>query len=332
MTTLIDLHAHFVPQRFPAYAGLDAAPPWPQTACDCGRTVLKIGGEDFRALAPDCWDVGLRLEAMDRVGIATQAISPMPELLSYWLSIEDASHLCRFLNDEMEAQCEAAGGRLVALGAVPLQDIERAIGELEALMQRPAFRGVEVGSNVNGEPIGSPRFRPFFAAAEALGAVVFVHALHPVGADRLPEPRNIMAAVAGYPSELAMAMTSLVMGGSLRDHPALKLAVSHGGGGFVSTLPRLQQAWTVSAALRDLSETSPLELARRVHYDTLVFDPRTLRHLAEMFGDSRLLIGTDFPFRMQDAAPLATLAAAGFTDEQAARVGFENAARLLGLG
>jgi aminocarboxymuconate-semialdehyde decarboxylase len=74
------------------------------------------------------------------------------------------------------------------LGCVPLQDLDLAIGELERLMSEGRFKGVEIGTNVNGVAIGDPRFESFFAAAESLGAAVFVHALHPAGA--CASPRN----------------------------------------------------------------------------------------------------------------------------------------------
>ena len=37
------------------------------------------------------------------------------------------------------------------------------------------FRGAAVGCSVAGLELSDPKFHPFFAKAEALGAVVFVH-------------------------------------------------------------------------------------------------------------------------------------------------------------
>jgi aminocarboxymuconate-semialdehyde decarboxylase len=63
---------------------------------------------------------------------------------------------------------------------VPLQNPELAARELGNLIRGGGIlRGVEIDTNVNGVAIGNPRFEPFFAAAEELGAAVFVHALQP---------------------------------------------------------------------------------------------------------------------------------------------------------
>jgi hypothetical protein len=36
-------------------------------------------------------------------------------------------------------------------------------------------------------------------------------------------------------------------------------------------------------------------MARRFYYDSLVFDLRAIRYLADLFGPDRLLVGSDYP-------------------------------------
>ena len=110
---------------------------------------------------------------MGAMRITRQAISPMPELLSYWLPLEDARSLIRYLNDTIAAMLGEAPERFVGLGAVPLQDVDAAIRELE-YCRKLGFAGVEIASHVNGISIGDARFEPFFAAAEAMGGGVQV--------------------------------------------------------------------------------------------------------------------------------------------------------------
>ena len=109
----------------------------------------------------------------------------MPELLSYWLPAEDAQVLIRHLNDQMASLAARYPARFSALGAIPLQDIDMAVAELEYVVKTLGLPGVEIATHVNGTAIGAPQFEPFFAAAEALGAAIFVHALHPAGRERL---------------------------------------------------------------------------------------------------------------------------------------------------
>src|SRR5207244_8361409 len=95
--------------------------------------------------------------------ITRQAISPMPELLSYWLPLADAKVMVRYLNDQIAAMIAEAPQRFVGLGAVPLQDVDAAIRELE-YCKSLKFAGVEIASHVNGISIGDARFEAFFSA------------------------------------------------------------------------------------------------------------------------------------------------------------------------
>src|SRR5512138_3225162 len=185
MSDCIDIHTHIVPENFPPYAGRHANVPWPSMADaqPCHRHVM-IQGKVYRTVTDGCWSVPRRIEEMGAMRITRQAISPMPELLSYWLPLADAQVMCRYLNDQIAAMIGQAPDRFVGLGAVPLQDVDAAIRELE-YCRKLKFAGCEIASHVNGVSIGDPRFEPFFAAAERQGAAIFVHALRPAGQDRI---------------------------------------------------------------------------------------------------------------------------------------------------
>lgn len=303
MQSAIDIHTHVVPFDFPDYPGGGAGHKWPQMACgpDCGHRHVMIDGKVFRTVAAEAWDVGRRVEQMAASGVARQVLSPMPELLSYWLPTDNAAALCAHINDTLAAMVAQAPDRFSALGCVPLQDVDRGIRELVRLMALGTFRGVEIGTNVDGVPIGDARFAPFYAAAEALGASIFVHPLHPAGLERLVGPPGLEQLVA-FPGETALAVASLITGGVLERHPRLRIAISHGGGGFALTLPRLAFGWSrlnVGADVRP-----PLEQARGLFYDTLVYDRATLAHLIATFGRTQLCVGTDYPFVIQERDPV----------------------------
>jgi aminocarboxymuconate-semialdehyde decarboxylase len=289
-----------------------------------------IHGKIFRTISDTSWDVERRLVDMDRMGIDCQVLSPMPELLSYWFDTADALAMCRVVNDAIGGMVELSRTRFAGLGMLPLQDVDLAVRELEALMRDGRFRGIEIGTNVNGVPIGDPRFEPFFAAAESLGAAVFVHALHPTGDERLIGP-PILKAFIGFPCETAFAIASLISSGLLSRHPDLRIAFSHGGGAFAMVLPRLQFGWKKMAAISDLSPEPPTTVARRLYYDTLVYDIPTLKFLVSSFGETRLMVGTDYPFEIYEQNPLGAMEAAGFTDDVAQLLRKENAIRYLSL-
>ncbi|HEY2755324.1 MAG TPA: amidohydrolase family protein [Pseudolabrys sp.] len=330
----IDIHTHIVPAEFPAYAGKHVTQfggaQWPAMAVahDCHHKHVMIDGKNFRTVNDACWDVGRRIAAMSEMGIARQVLSPMPELLSYWLPLEDAVPLTRHVNDTIAAMVARAPDRFIGLGGVPMQDPDVAARELERLMH-DGFRGVELGSNINGAPLGDPRFEAFFAAAEEMGAAIFVHALHPSGKERIVGPPGLMAYV-GFPLETAYAIASLITGGTLTRHPRLRLAFSHGGGAFASILPRLRHGWAIKPEFAELMGASPQEHARRLYYDTLVYDAHTLRHLIDTFGVRQLCLGTDFPFDIHERAPVEAVAALQLSDGDVKLLRHDNAARFLG--
>ena len=327
----IDVHAHVVPEHFPSYIGSTLPVEWPSMAPAhaCHRHVM-ISGKVYRTASDRCWNTARRLEDLPGMGLALQVVSPMPELLSYWMAADDAHQLLRFTNDCMAEMVEQGAGRIAALGAVPLQNIDLAIAELEYVVQTLGFAGVEIGSNVNGAPVGASQFDSFFEACEALGAAVFVHALRPTGMDRLAGPAPLQQVLA-YPGDVGLAAASVITTNLLVRRPRLRIAFSHGGGTLAALLPRLQQGWEVFPALKESMATSPAEQAHRLFYDTLVFDTPLLRHLVERFGASQLLIGTDYPFNFHDRTPVQRIEAAGFDEATAAALVHRNAERFLGL-
>jgi aminocarboxymuconate-semialdehyde decarboxylase len=326
----IDVHSHVVPHDFPAYLGSSVPARWPSMvpAHECHRSVM-IDGKLYRTVSDKAWSASRRLADFDAMGLERQVLSPMPELLSYWMDAADARQLLRFINGEIAQAVAESGGRLIGLGAVPLQDVDMAIAELRHL-RTLGFAGVEIGSNVNGVVIGDARFDPFFEACEALGAAVFVHAVKPAGMDRLVGPPQLQQVLA-YPTDVGLAAASAITSNLLVRRPRLRIAFSHGGGTLATLLPRLQQGWQVFPPLRDAVTESPTEQARRFFYDTLVFDAPLLRHLVATFGADRLLVGTDYPFNFHERTPLARLREAGFDADTVARLAHLNAATFLGL-
>jgi aminocarboxymuconate-semialdehyde decarboxylase len=330
MSESIDVHCHIVPENFPPYSGKGRDVPWPSMAeaHACHRHVM-ISGKVYRTVSDGCWSVPRRIENMNGMRVARQALSPMPELLSYWLPLEDGKALIRYLNDQIAAMVERAPERFIGLGAVPLQDVDSGIRELEYAVKTLRFSGVEIASHVNGTSIGDARFEPFFAAAEQMGAAIFVHALRPAGQDRVVGPFSEQAVC--FPGDIALACASMITGGIGMRHPRLRIAFSHGGGGMAMLLPRLVHAWNMAPKAKEALSESPAITAKRFYYDQLVFDPAAVRFLIERFGASQIVLGSDYPFTMGDLQPVAALDRAKVDDATYAAISAGNARRFLGL-
>jgi aminocarboxymuconate-semialdehyde decarboxylase len=326
----IDIHTHIVPESFPPYAGRHANVPWPSMAeaHACHKHVM-ISGSVYRTVSDGCWSVPRRIEDMAKMQVTRQAISPMPELLSYWLPLDDARAMVRYLNDQIATMIERAPERFVGLGAVPLQDVEEGIRELHYCVRTLKFAGVEIASHVNGASIGDPRFEPFFAEAEKTGAAIFVHALRPAGQERIVGA-FIEQAVC-FPGDIGLAAASMITGGIAERHPKLKLAFSHGGGVMSILLPRLVHAWKNVPKSRESLKESPEVAAKRFYYDQLVFDPKAVRFVIETFGKTQICVGTDYPFAMGDFQPMQTLEAAKLDAATLQAITAANARRFLGL-
>lgn len=329
---MIDVHTHVVPEHFPAYLGRHAQAPWPSTvqAHKCHRHVM-VSGAVYRTVSHQCWDCNARLADMQRLQVTRQVLSPMPELLSYWLDPVDGAALSHYLNQVIAEMVASQPTRFVGLAAVPLQDVNLAIQELDVAVHQLGLAGVEIGGNINGAAIGDPRFLPFFEAASYWGAAVFVHPLKPSGMDRLVGPA-VLEQVLAFPGETGLAAASMITGGTLARLHGLRIAFSHGGGSLSALLPRLQHAWATLPQLRDSLAGDPLLAARRMYYDDLVYDADTIQRLIQVFGVSQILAGSDYPFVIQDADPAARLQSLGLADADLQQVRSTNAERWLGLG
>jgi len=311
----IDIHTHIVPENFPPYTSSTVNVAWPSMvpAQPCHRHVM-LSGKVYRTVPETAWDTARRSADMDRLRVDRQVLSPMPELLSYWLGGADGAALTRYLNEQIAAMVAREPDRFFGLGAVPLQDVDRAIAELEHLMGALGLAGVEIGTNIDGVVLGDRALDPFFAAAERLGAAIFVHPLRPCGMERLVGP-PLLQQVLAFPGETGLAAASLLTSGTLERHPQLRIAFSHGGGTLSTLLPRLRHAWRTFPALRDSVATDPLEAVRRFWIDSLVYEDTALRQLIERFGRTQVMVGSDYPFAIADADPVGRIEGLALDDE-----------------
>jgi aminocarboxymuconate-semialdehyde decarboxylase len=308
VTQLIDVHCHVVPDGFPRGAERCSAR-WPCLRHEAGgKALLLMGDKPFRALDSRSWDVTQRIADMDRDGVTMQVLSPMPELLSYWLDPQDALTMGDHVNGAIAAMVAARPDRFVGLGMVPLQDPERAGRELERLRDHFGLSGVEIGSNIGGTYLGDPKFRPFFAAAEALDMAVFVHALHPLASEALGNQPNLIA-FAGFPSDTGLSAATLISAGLLDDFPKLRIGFSHGGGTLGPIIHRMEHG--IAASGGSAGKLSPAEHGARFFFDSLVYDPAYLRHLAEHVAPGQIFLGTDYPYLIEQKDPAAFLQSSG---------------------
>lgn len=297
---IIDMHTHFVPVDLPDMSYRKGNDRWP-TIKKVNETEnqVMISGQIFRTVNHVCWDMDARLAEMDDEGIAAHVLSPMPELLSHWFEPKDTLEFSKHMNEKLAEMISVNANRFYGLGMVPIQEPKLAAAEVRKLKSEFGVHGVEVGSNINGIPIGDPSFLPFFEAIAEENLAVFIHPIHPVGTDRIVGPNSLRNLIC-FPSETGMATASLITGGVISRFPNIRIAISHGGGTFASILPRLTMGWKIFADYTQLLEKSPMDYAKQLYFDNLVYDDLTANHLVSMFGSEQILVGSDYPFIIRE--------------------------------
>jgi aminocarboxymuconate-semialdehyde decarboxylase len=326
---VIDFHTHIIPGNYPDRPAMVNEPAWPvMEKIDDQHSRMMIAGKPFRVFESFYWNVQERIARLDDVGVDVQVISPLPELLSYWLAADAAVPITDFMNEFVANMVRSAPTRFAGMGSVALQDPLRAMRQLEAI-HRLGLRGVHVGSHVNGRSIAAPEFYPFYEAAEALGLFVFVHGIKPGGGDLMLGP-PLMPAVLGVPQENAVAIASFIMTDILARFPRLKLVFSHGGGTIGAVIDRMNAVWVAFEPMRKAVSMPPADYLRRFWFDTVVFGPNYLKYLVDTVGADRLIGGSDGPVDFGQPSIPDLLAAAALPQADRELIAHANAERLLG--
>jgi aminocarboxymuconate-semialdehyde decarboxylase len=298
---LVDIHCHYVPRGFPGAPDAAAGPRWP---CLChregGAAMLEIGDKPFRLLDERSWSAERRIADMDRDGVTRQALSPMPELLSYWLEATATAELARHVNAAIAEVVARRPDRFSGLGMVPMQDPARAVEMLPGL-RADGLSGIEIGSNVNGLYLGEPRFEPVFAALAEFGMAVFIHALHPLQAPHLASFPDLTP-FAGFVTDTGLSASTLIMSGLLERHPTLRIALSHGGGVLAPIVHRMEHGWRETKGFAGRLALSPKTVASRLYLDSLTYDGAYARHLATL-SPGNICLGTDYPYLIEQKDP-----------------------------
>ena len=294
----IDFHTHIISEDFLNLAEKYNDDRWPilEKTCGCGANIM-IKGEKFREITDQAWDANKRIEDMKEEGIDIQVLSPIPVTFSYWADTKAGLEMAQHQNDFIAATVKENPKRFVGLGTVPLQDVDIAIEEMKRAINELGLKGLEIGSNVNGLNLDDESFEPFFKAANDLQVPLFVHPWATMGGERMPR-HNFMYMV-GMPSETALAAGSIIMSGMLDRYPNLKICFAHGGGSLPYLLPRLDQGWEVWPEIRK-TKLPPSNYARKLYYDSLVYDKNNLQFMIDRFGTKQIIAGSDYPFLLRE--------------------------------
>jgi aminocarboxymuconate-semialdehyde decarboxylase len=271
-----------------------------------------------------------RLRAMDEQGIDIEVLSINP----FWYGADrDVAHaIVNTQNEQLAAFCSEHSERFVAFASVALQHPDLAVEELEDGVKKYGLRGAAVGASVAGEEFADPRFHPFWAKAEELGVLIFIH---PQGTPELAgrlTGNGVLGNTIGNPLETTIALSHLIFEGTLDRFPGLKICAAHGGGYLPSYAARSDAILaTFPGRITKTLAKRPTEYLCQLYYDSLVFTPEALRHLIAETGSSQIVMGTDYPFPWTSTAVEHILSTPEMTDAERVAILGCTAAELLGI-
>ena len=312
----IDVHSHCLFREATALLGDDASR-------------IGMGGRGGQDLVID---LDTRLKAMDAQAIDLEVLSINP----YWYGRDRdlAAKIVQIQNEKLAEFVAAHRDRFAAFASLTLQDPQLAVSELETAVRRQGLRGAAIGGTVAGVPFSDPKFHPVWQKAEELGAVLFIH---PQG---LPELTALLTGngflrnVIGNPLETTIALQHLIFEGTLDRFPGLKIVAAHGGGYLPSYAARSDHGCVTGERFcsKDIVlKKKPSEYLKGLYFDSLVFTPEGLRHLAAEVGTSQIMLGSDVPFPWQGHPVDHVLATTTLSDDEKVAILGGNAAKLFGF-
>ena len=307
---VIDVHAHAT---------------IPEIAEVVKGTPLERYAQGGRALGPD------RIRELDKRGIDIQVL----DINAFWWYAADRDLAAKIVDVHdrgLAAWCNSNHDRFLALTSPTLQFPDLAAQQLEHAVKNLGMVGAAVAGHVQGEPLSDSKYDPFWAKAQELDVMVFIH---PNNAENVTKEgglkgRGDLGNIIGNPLETSLFLSHMIYDGTLDRFPNLKLCAAHAGGYLPSYLGRTQVACDVRQNAGCLNKNKPSEyLKQQIYVDSMVFSPEGVRHLVAEVGASQVVYGTDIPLVWPDT--IDSILGAQITDAEKEAILGGNLTKLLRL-
>jgi aminocarboxymuconate-semialdehyde decarboxylase len=277
---VVDVHAHsyFVPPVVEVVRGTPFA----------SKVAVKQ-----EALGPQ------RVRPLDQRGIDVQVLSVNGFSMGFWWYAADrdlAARIVRTQDEYLAAFCKSHADRFVGLSSPSIQHPDLAAQQVEYAVNQLGLKGVAIGGHVDGARLSEPRFHPFWAKVEQMGLLVF---MHPNGSEHALRPgffdgsRGGLTNIIGNPLETTIALSHLILEGTLDRFPGLRICAAHAGGYLPSYLGRTNVACDRGNANCANTKSPGEYFKQQILVDTMVFSDEGLRHLVAEVGASQVVYGTD---------------------------------------
>jgi predicted TIM-barrel fold metal-dependent hydrolase len=277
-------------------------------------------------------EIGKRLAAMDAQAVDMEVLSINPNW--YNRDRELAGQVVKIQNEKLAELCASKPERFAGFASLTLQAPDLAVKELEHAVKNQGLKGAAIGGNVNGEAFSDPKFHPVWAKAEELDVPLFIH---PQGVPELNKQlagNGWLSNGIAYPVETTIALSHMIFEGTFDKFSKLKVIAAHGGGFLPSYADRSDHVCLVNPSGCNPNiklKKQPTEYLRQIYFDSLVFTPEALRHLAAQVGVGQIVLGSDYPFPWQLQPVDHIFASTSLSDDDKADILGRTAAKLLNL-
>ena len=327
----IDIHTHILPETWPDLERKFGYSGWISLEHHTKNSAKMMkNGKCFRVIECNCWDPLTRIEECSETNVDVQVLSTVPAMFNYWAKPADTLFVSKLINDHIAMVVDEHPKNFLGLGTLPMQDEKIAIKELERCIKDLGLVGIQIGSNVNGVNLNEKSIFSILEAARDLDASIFIHPWDIMGRDEME--KYWLPWLVGMPAETSRAICSMIFGGVFEQLPDLRVAFAHGGGSFPATIGRIQHGFDVRPDLCAVdSDISPLDHLGKFWVDSLVHDIDMLEYLIDKVGDTKIILGSDYPFPLGEESPGMMIENSDLLISTKNNILFKNAMDWLGL-
>src|SRR5690606_19424110 len=236
---------------------------------------------------------------MDRENISHTVIS----VGNPWLDPfdgPDSPDLARMLNEELATYQDVTGGRILAMGVLPANEVNDAVQVAHEVARTQGLYGLITGPFICGRTLDDPALDPLWQELETSSLPLFIHPHYSAAVDDLRDFGHALPVSIGFPFETTIAVSRLVFAGVHHLYPELQLLVPRGAAALPMLAGRIHSACRSDPSTHDRLPPPPSESLARLHLDLVLYHERSMRASTNLVGIDNVMYGTDNPFSVSD--------------------------------
>jgi len=312
----------------------------PETLMDSAGFVPESYWPELKERLLDIQDK--RLKQMDEQGVEMMILSLNAPAVQAIPDARKANEVAVRANDYLAEQVAKRPDRFQAFAALPMQDPDLAIAELDRAVNTLGFRGAlvngfsQVGDARTAVYYDLDRYWPLWATVEQLDVPFYLHPRNPLAQDcKIYEGHEwLLGPTWAFGQETAVHALRLMGSGLFDQHPGLRIILGHMGEGLPYSMWRIdhRNGW-VKTPPRYKAKRKICEYFNQHFYLTTSGNFRTQTLIDAMLevGADRILFSADWPFENVDHAAQ-WFDSAAISEADRKKIGRDNALRLFKLG